>query len=70
MSKDELISLINESRPIKNKTIKDIKNLHRLKKNKDIDNRVLNLYRLEKKKDINDKVLRDIETIYESDEDY
>ena len=32
MSKAELISLINKSKPIKNKTIKDIRNLRRLKK--------------------------------------
>ena len=46
MSKDELISSINESKPIKNKTIKGIRNLCRLKKDKAIK----------------DKVLRDIET--------
>ena len=34
MSKDELISLINKSKPIRNKTIKDLKNLLRLKKDK------------------------------------
>ena len=36
MSKYELIKSINESKPTKNKTMKDIKNLHRL--NKDQDN--------------------------------
>ena len=34
MSKDELITLINESKPIKNKTIKGIRNLCRLKRTK------------------------------------
>ena len=32
MSKDQLISLINESKLIKNKNIKDTKNLRRLEK--------------------------------------
>ena len=41
MSKNELISLINESKPIRNEPIKNIKNFRRLKKDKDIDNRVL-----------------------------
>ena len=74
MSKDELISLINEEKPIKNKTIIDTKRLYSLRKEKGIGNRVFrdiqNLYRLAKKKDINDKVLIDIRTSYEFKEDY
>ena len=54
MYKDELIISINESEPIKNKTIKDINSFCRLRKDKDIKYKVLgdirNLYRLEKKK--------------------
>ena len=54
MSKDELIGSINEAKPIKNEIIIDLKSRCRLKKDKDIGNRVFrdirNLYRLEKKK--------------------
>ena len=73
MYKDELIISINESEPIKNKTIKDINSFCRLRKDKDIKYKVLgdirNLYRLEKKKSINDRLLRDIRTLYESNEE-
>ena len=54
MSKDKLIGSINEAKPIKKEIIIDIKSRCRLKKDKDIGNRVFreirNLYRLEKKK--------------------
>ena len=67
MSKDELISSINESKAIKNKTTKGIR------KYKDIKSKALgdirNLYRLEKNKSINDRLLRDIRTLYGSDEE-
>ena len=40
MSKDELMTLIKESKPMRNKTIEDIKNLLRLKKDINIKDKV------------------------------
>lgn len=60
MYKVELISLINESKPMKSKTIKYIKNLHKLIIENDMKDKVLrdirNLYRLKKNTRINDSL--------------
>lgn len=60
MYKVELMSLINESKPMKSKTIKYIKNLRRLIIENDMKDKVLrnirNLYRLKKDKRINDSL--------------
>ena len=60
MYKVELISLINESKPMKNKTIKYIKNLRKLIIENDMKDKVLrdirNLYRLKKNTRINDSL--------------
>ena len=73
MPKDELISLINESKSIKNKTLKDIKNLRKLKRGSGIKYKVLgnikNFRSLENNKSINDRLFRYIRTLCESDEE-
>ena len=60
MYKVELMSLINESKPMKSKTIKYIKNLRRLIIENDMKDKVRrdirNLYRLKKDKRINDSL--------------
>ena len=60
MYKVELISLINESKPMKSKTIKYIKNLRKLIIENDMKGKVLrdirNLYRLKKNTRINDSL--------------
>lgn len=60
MYKVELISLINESKPMKSKTIKYIKNLRKLIIENDMKDKVLrdirNLYRLKKNTRINDSL--------------
>ena len=60
MYKVELISLINESKPMKSKTIKYLKNLRKLIIENDMKDKVLrdirNLYRLKKNTRINDSL--------------
>ena len=60
MYKVGLISLINESKPMKSKTIKYIKNLRKLIIENDMKDKVLrdirNLYRLKKNTRINDSL--------------
>ena len=60
MYKVELISLINESKPMKSKTIKYIKNLRKLIIENDMKDKVLrdirNFYRLKKNTRINDSL--------------